>query len=101
MGMPDDYTYVRFASMEDAYLQLQKIITDLDKATDTLYQDIKRELGASWEGQAEQFFDTKRAQWNEREKEMGRQLFEAAQAVNIAKGNYESAEKRNISIWSD
>ncbi|MFG1941930.1 WXG100 family type VII secretion target [Nonomuraea sp. NPDC048826] len=101
MSMPDDYTYVRFGSMEQAYEELKKVITELDRATDDLYQDIQRELGASWEGEAEAFFETKRNQWNEHEKAMGRQLFQAAEAVSIAKGNYESAERRNISIWTD
>ncbi|MFB4282583.1 MULTISPECIES: WXG100 family type VII secretion target [unclassified Nonomuraea] len=101
MTMPDDYTYVRFGSMEQAYEQLQKIVTELDRATDDLYADIKKELGASWEGEAETFFEDKRRRWNEHEKAMGQQLFQAASAVNVAKGNYESAERRNISIWTD
>ncbi|SDH82107.1 WXG100 family type VII secretion target [Nonomuraea jiangxiensis] len=98
---PDDYTYVKFPSMEVAYEELKKVITELDKATDDLYADIKRELGASWEGEAERYFDVKREQWNQHEKAMGQQLFQAAEAVSIAKGNYESAERRNISIWTD
>lgn len=101
MTTPDDYTYVKFGSMEQAYEELKKVITELDRATDDLYQDIKRELGASWQGEAETYFDTKREQWNQHEKAMGQQLFKAAEAVNIAKGNYQSAERRNISIWMD
>ncbi|HLU70638.1 MAG TPA: WXG100 family type VII secretion target [Nonomuraea sp.] len=97
----DDYTYVRFGSMEHAYEELKKIVTELDRATDDLYQDIKRELGSSWEGEAEKFFETKRQQWNAHEKAMGQQLFQAASAVNVAKGNYQEAERRNISIWTD
>ncbi|MFI6290912.1 WXG100 family type VII secretion target [Nonomuraea sp. NPDC050790] len=87
--------------MEQAYEELKKIVTELDKATDDLYADIKKELGASWEGEAEQFFTTKKNEWNAHEQEMGRQLFQAAGAVNIAKGNYEAAERRNIAIWTD
>ncbi|MFI7130787.1 WXG100 family type VII secretion target [Nonomuraea sp. NPDC050153] len=87
--------------MEQAYDQLQKIVTELDRATDDLLVDIRKELGASWEGDAEQFFNTKKNQWNAHEQAMGLQLFEAAKAVNIAKGNYELAEKHNIAIWSD
>jgi len=102
MSMPaDDYTFVRFGSMEQAYEELKKVVTELDRATDDLYADIKKELGASWEGEAQQFFDTKREQWNQHEKAMGQQLFQAATAVNVAKGNYENAERRNISIWTD
>jgi len=97
----DDYTYVRFGSMEHAYEELKKIVTELDRATDDLYQDIKRELGSSWEGEAEKFFEAKRQQWNAHEKAMGQQLFQAASAVNVAKGNYQEAERRNISIWTD
>ncbi|MEO3873649.1 WXG100 family type VII secretion target [Nonomuraea sp. B12E4] len=98
---PEDYTFVKFPSMEVAYEELKKVITELDRVTDDLYQDIKRELGPSWEGEAQQYFDVKREQWNQHEKAMGQQLFQAAEAVNIAKGNYESAERRNISIWTD
>ncbi|TDD30703.1 hypothetical protein E1286_45770 [Nonomuraea terrae] len=101
MTMPDDYTFVRFGSMEQAYEELKGVITELDRVTDDLYQDIKKELGASWEGEAQQFFDVKKEQWNAHEKAMGQQLFQAAEAVNLAKGNYESAERRNISIWTD
>ena len=98
---PDDYTYVNFGSLESAYEELKKVVTELDKATDDLYQDIKKELGASWEGEAQGFFDRKREEWNQHEKAMGQQLFQAATAVNIAKGNYERAERHNISIWTD
>lgn len=101
MTVPDDHTFVKFGSMEVAYEALQKIVTELDKATDDLFQDIKKELGASWEGQAQEFFNTKKAQWDAHEKAMGKQLFDAAAAVNVAKGNYESAERRNIAIWTD
>ncbi|TYB64391.1 hypothetical protein FXF51_22015 [Nonomuraea sp. PA05] len=101
MTVPDDHTYVKFGSMEQAYEQLKKIVTDLDRATDDLFADIKKELGASWEGEAEQFFNFAKDEWNKHEQAMGLQLFEAAKAVNIAKGNYQAAEQRNIAIWTN
>ncbi|MFC4120084.1 WXG100 family type VII secretion target [Nonomuraea zeae] len=101
MTVPDDHTFVKFGSMEQAYEELKKVVTELDRATDDLFADIKKELGASWEGEAEQFFNTKKDQWDAHEQAMGRQLFQAASAVNIAKGNYEAAERRNIAIWTD
>ncbi|MFB4267865.1 WXG100 family type VII secretion target [Nonomuraea sp. GTA35] len=101
MTVPDDHTFVKFGSMDHAYEELKKIVTELDKATDDLFADIKKELGASWEGAAEQFFNAKKDQWNAHEQAMGRQLFQAATSVNIARGNYETAERRNIAIWTD
>lgn len=101
MTVPDDYTFVKFALMEQAYDELKKIVTELDRATDDLFADIKKELGASWEGEAEQFFNTKKAKWDQHEQAMGLQLFQAAQAVKVAKGNYETAERQNIAIWTD
>ncbi|WP_327087494.1 WXG100 family type VII secretion target [Nonomuraea sp. NBC_01738] len=101
MTIPDDHTFVKFGSMEAAYEALQKIVTELDKATDDLFADIKKELGASWEGEAQNFFNSKKAEWDAHEKAMGKQLFDAASAVNVAKGNYEQAERRNIAIWTD
>ncbi|TMR96078.1 WXG100 family type VII secretion target [Nonomuraea basaltis] len=101
MSMSEDYTFVRFGSMEQAYEELKKVITELDRATDDLYGDIQRELGASWEGDAKLFFEGKREQWDAHEKAMAQQLFQAATAVSTANGNYQSAEKRNISIWTD
>lgn len=100
-AQPEDYTYVNFPSLQAAYEELKKIVTELDRATDDLYQDIKKELGASWEGEAQQYFDTKKEQWNALEKEMGQQLFQAAVAVDVARGNYQNAERRNIAIWTD
>jgi WXG100 family type VII secretion target len=97
----EDYTYVRFGSMDEAYEDLKKVITELDRVTDQLYADIKKELGASWEGAAQEYFDGKKEEWNAREKAMGQQLFQAASAVNVANGNYQAAERRNISIWTD
>lgn len=101
MGMPDDYTYVRFSSMADAYEQLQKIVTELDRVTDDLYADIQKELGASWEGDAKTYFEGKKNEWNEHEKAMGRQLYNAANTVDTARDNYQQAERRNISMWTD
>ncbi len=102
MGMPaEDYTFVRFGSMDEAYEDLKKVITELDRVTDQLYADIKKELGPSWQGDAQQYFDKKREEWNTHERAMGEQLFQAASSVNIANGNYQAAERRNISIWSD
>ncbi|MGP3955565.1 WXG100 family type VII secretion target [Nonomuraea sp. 3N208] len=101
MSMADDYTYVKFGSMEQAYEELKKIVTEIDRATDDCWADCKKELGPSWEGEAETFFEEKRRKVNEHEKAMGQQLFQAATAVNVAKGNYENAERRNISIWTD
>jgi hypothetical protein len=77
MGMPaEDYTFVRFGSMDEAYEDLKKVITELDRVTDQLYADIKKELGPSWEGDAQQYFDKKREEWNTHEKAMGEQLFQ-------------------------
>jgi WXG100 family type VII secretion target len=101
MSLYDDYTRVKFGSMEVAYEELKKIVTELDKATDDLYQDIQKELGASWEGDAKTFFEAKRQQWNEREKAMGLQLYTAAHGVKNAKENYERAEAANIRLWTD
>ncbi|MEV0993357.1 WXG100 family type VII secretion target [Nonomuraea sp. NPDC050202] len=101
MTVPDDHTYVKFGSMAQAYDALKQVVGELDKATDDLFADIKRELGASWEGAAEQFFNAKKDQWNAHEQAMGRQLFEAARSVDVARGNYEAAERRNIAIWTD
>lgn len=101
VAAPDDYTYVNFPSMEAAFEDLNKIVTELDTATDDLYKDIKSALGGNWEGDAMEYFEKKKAEWNQIKVEMGRQLFDAAKAVNVAKGNYETAERHNISIWSD
>jgi len=98
---PEDYTYAHFPNMEAAYEQLKTIVSELDKATDDLYNDVKSILGTDWEGEAKTFFDQKKAQWDALEVEMGKQLFQAAQAVSIAKGNYETAERRNINIWTN
>ncbi|MET8985081.1 WXG100 family type VII secretion target [Nonomuraea wenchangensis] len=100
-AQPDDYTYVNFGSLGSAYEELKKIVTELDRVTDDLYADIKNTLGSNWEGEAQNYFDTKRAEWNAHEKAMGEQLFKAANAVDVAKGNYQAAEQRNISIWTD
>lgn len=99
MANADDYVYVNFPSMQAAYEELRKIVTELDKATDDLYHDVKRELGGSWQGQAEEDFNKFKAQWNAREKEMGRQLFQASTAVETAKDNYQQAERANINLW--
>lgn len=98
---PEDYTYAHFPNMEAAYEQLKSIVTELDRVTDDLYNDVRTTLGTDWEGEAKTFFDGKKAQWDNLEVEMGKQLFEAAKAVEIAKGNYQTAERRNISIWTD
>lgn len=98
---PDDYTYVNFPSLQVAYEDLLKIVTRLDEVTDALYTGIANDLKGVWEGAAEEYFDQKKAEWNEIEKEMGRQLFQAAAAVDVAKGNYETAERRNVALWMD
>ncbi|MCF6467750.1 hypothetical protein FAF44_04905 [Nonomuraea sp. MG754425] len=101
MTVPDDHTFVKFGSMEQAYEELKKVVTELDRATDDLFADVKKEIGASWEGDAEQFFNAKKSQWDAHEQAMAKELFQAASAVDIAKGNYQSAEQRNIAIWTD
>ncbi|MEV6151126.1 hypothetical protein AB0L53_12380 [Nonomuraea sp. NPDC052129] len=98
---PDDYTFAHFPNMEAAYEQLKSVVTELDRVTDDLYADVKSTLGADWEGEAQALFDDKKRQWDLLEVEMGKQLFDAAAAVNIAKGNYQNAERRNISIWTN
>jgi WXG100 family type VII secretion target len=102
MGMPaEDHTFVRFGSMDEAFEDLKAVVTELDRVTDQLYADIKKELGPSWEGEAQTYFDQKKNEWNALEVQMGQELFNAASAVNVANGNYQSAERRNIGIWSD
>ncbi|NUW40961.1 WXG100 family type VII secretion target [Nonomuraea rhodomycinica] len=97
----DDRVKIHFGNMDLAYEDLKKVITELDKATDDLYKDLYNELSEIWVGGARDWFEDKKREWNEHEVRMGQQLFNAAQVVQIANGNYRNAEKRNIAIWSD
>ncbi|MEV0148078.1 MULTISPECIES: hypothetical protein [unclassified Nonomuraea] len=97
----DDRVRIHFGNMDLAYEDLKKVITELDKATDDLYKDLYNELSEIWVGGARNWFEEKKAEWNKLEVAMGEQLFNAAQVVQIANGNYQAAEKKNIQIWSD
>ncbi|MEV0196944.1 WXG100 family type VII secretion target [Nonomuraea sp. NPDC050691] len=101
MPVPDDRVRVHYESMDLAYEDLKKVITELDRATDDLYADLQKELGAVWEGEAQKWFEQKRAEWNKLEVQMGEQLFKAATVVKVANGNYQTAERKNIQIWAD
>lgn len=96
-----DRTVANFGSMNEAYESLLAIVHELDQATDDLYNDVKKELGAGWAGEAKQFFEQKKAEWNAIEREMGLQLYKAAHGVKNAEENYRAAEQANIRIWSD
>jgi uncharacterized protein YukE len=90
---------VNFLHMEEHQLALLKVVTAMDEITDRLYTDVKKTLGASWEGEVSNMFDTHRLMWDKTEKEMGALLHAAAEAVGVANENYKQAERANMRIW--
>ncbi|MEV8633399.1 WXG100 family type VII secretion target [Streptosporangium sp. NPDC051023] len=93
---------VNFEQMARAQDDLLLLVTAMDEATDSLVAKIRSLLSDdSWNGGAAEYFETHRSRWDASEREMGRQLHEAAKALGVANESYRLAEMNNQKIWSE
>lgn len=89
---------VRFAGMQAAVTDMERSITRLQTAIDTLEGDL-RPLVATWTGEAALFYQERQRSWDAAFAELRGVLVTATQTVGQAADNYRRTEAANAALW--
>lgn len=89
---------VQFAGMQAAVTDMERSITRLQTAIDTLEGDL-RPLAATWTGEASLFYQERQRTWDGAFAELRGVLVTAKQTVAQAADNYQRTETANAALW--
>jgi 6 kDa early secretory antigenic target len=89
---------VQFAGMQAAVTDMERSITRLQTAIDTLEGDL-RPLVATWTGEAALFYQERQRAWDAAFTELQGVLVTAKQTVGQAADNYQRTEAANAALW--
>lgn len=87
-----------YPTMQKAEQMFQAKHRELVEALDSLEADLQSRL-ARWEDDARDAYFEARAKWDKAAREQAKAVEEFSKAVQTARGNYQSAEKSNTSMW--
>lgn len=89
---------VQFAGMQAAVADMERSITRLQTAIDSMEGDL-RPLVATWTGEASLFYQDRQRTWDAAFAELRGVLVTARQTVAGAADNYQRTEAANAALW--
>lgn len=90
---------VNFATISQASQDVRSTANNVRRQLDELEAGVKK-IAASWEGQAQEAYRAKQAEWDQRASSMQQTLEAIAKALDSAAQNYQATESKNASIWN-
>jgi early secretory antigenic target protein ESAT-6 len=90
---------VNFQTISQASQDVRSTANNIRRQLDDLEAGVKR-IAASWEGQAQESYRAKQAEWDQRANSMQQTLEAIAKALDSAAQNYQATESKNAAIWN-
>jgi early secretory antigenic target protein ESAT-6 len=97
--MSDDSLVVNFASMQQAAGDIASALGKLNGSLDTLESDASK-LVATWEGDAQQAYSQRQAQWRAAANDLAAMLNDIKGALEESASHYHSTEKKNTGMFA-
>lgn len=90
---------VNFQTISQASSDVRATAGNIRTQLDELEAGVKK-IAASWEGSAQEGYQQKQAEWDQRAASLHSTLEAIAKALDTAAQNYQSTESKNAGIWS-
>jgi len=97
--MSDDSLVVNFASMQQASGDISAALSKLNGSLDTLESDAAK-LVATWEGNAQEAYSRRQAQWRAAAQDLSQMLNDIKGALDESASHYDSTEKKNTGLFA-
>ncbi|GCD34453.1 MULTISPECIES: WXG100 family type VII secretion target [Streptomyces] len=89
---------VNFATISQAASDVRGTANNIRTQLDDLESGVKK-IAASWEGAAQEGYQARQREWDQRAASLHSTLEAIAKALDQAAQNYQSTESKNASIW--
>ncbi|MEU8685695.1 MULTISPECIES: WXG100 family type VII secretion target [Streptomyces] len=89
---------VNFATISQASSDVRGTANNIRQQLDDLEAGVKK-IAASWEGAAQEGYQARQREWDQRAASLHSTLEAIAKALDQAAQNYQSTEHKNSGIW--
>ncbi|MFG2142476.1 WXG100 family type VII secretion target [Streptomyces sp. NPDC048650] len=89
---------VNFATIQQASQDVRGTANNIRQQLDDLEAGVKK-IAASWEGAAQEGYQARQREWDQRAASLHSTLEAIAKALDQAAQNYQSTEHKNAGIW--
>ncbi|MGD3107988.1 WXG100 family type VII secretion target [Streptomyces sp. YGL11-2] len=89
---------VNFATIQQASQDVRQTAGNIRQQLDDLEAGVKK-VAASWEGAAQEGYQARQREWDQRAAHLQQTLEAIAKALDTAAQNYQSTEHKNAGIW--
>ncbi|MFK0120545.1 WXG100 family type VII secretion target [Streptomyces sp. NPDC090994] len=89
---------VNFQTISQASQDVRSTANNIRRQLDELEAGVKK-IAASWEGAAQEAYQAKQTEWDQRANSMQQTLEAIAKALDGAAQNYQATEQKNTAIW--
>ncbi|TJZ41309.1 WXG100 family type VII secretion target [Streptomyces piniterrae] len=90
---------VNFATIQQASQDVRGTANNIRQQLDDLEAGVKK-IAASWEGSAQEGYQARQREWDQRAASLHSTLEAIAKALDQAAQNYQSTESKNAGIWA-
>ncbi len=90
---------VNFATIQQASSDVRQTANNIRQQLDDLESGVKK-IAASWEGSAQEGYQARQREWDQRAASLHSTLEAIAKALDTAAQNYQSTEHKNAGIWA-
>ena len=97
--MSDDSLVVNFGAMQQASGDISGALSKLNGSLDTLESDAAK-LVATWEGDAQEAYSQRQAQWRAAAQDLSAMLNDIKGALDESSSHYQSTEKKNTGMFA-
>lgn len=89
---------VNFATIQNASQEVRQTASRIQQQLDDLKAGVTR-IASSWEGSAQQGYQARQREWDQRAADLQQVLGQISQALENAAQSYQDTESKNASIW--
>lgn len=97
--MTDEMLVVNFAALEQASVDIQTALGQLESELSELESDAAP-LVAAWSGDAKQAYDARQAKWRAAAADLTAMLRDIKVALDESAADYQSTEMRNVRLFT-
>ncbi|MEV6211027.1 WXG100 family type VII secretion target [Kitasatospora sp. NPDC051914] len=94
-----DHILVNFSTIQSSASEIRQTAQRIQSQLDELKAGVQR-IAASWEGAAQQGYQARQAEWDNKAADLQQVLGQIATTLDNAAQSYQATESKNAGVWS-
>ncbi|WP_431678635.1 WXG100 family type VII secretion target [Kitasatospora sp. KL5] len=93
-----DHILVNFSTIQNSASEIRQTAQRIQSQLDELKAGVQR-IAASWEGAAQQGYQARQAEWDNKAADLQQVLGQIATTLDNAAQSYQATESKNANVW--